>query len=191
MMNIDRLKMVVKFFENSSSLCEREAGRDLGKIFQKIMVVAVVFTSILWNSGPSHAVTLLTPQEAMLGEMPENDGPAAASLDERRFVVPESAVNGPDIQVISPEPERVYPSPLKVLVKFVPREGTQVDLSGLKVECLKIIAINITDRIRAYITNQGIDVDKAELPSGAHKIRVTLRDTGGGVTSKVFTVKVQ
>jgi len=151
---------------------------------------AVIFSSTLWNSGPSHAVMLLTPQEAILGEMPAGES-SREPLAEQRFIVPESAVTGPEIQILSPEPEKVYPSPLKVLVKFVPREGTQVDLSALKVECLKIIAINITDRIRAYITNQGIDVDKAELPSGAHKIRVTLRDTGGGVSSKVFTVKVQ
>lgn len=158
--------------------------------FRVSLLAAFILLLGLWHSDSSYAVMLLSPEEALLGEMPA-EGASREPLAEQRFIVPESAVAGPDIQVLSPEPEKAYPSPLKVLVKFFPREGTQVDLSSVKVECLKIIAINITDRIREYITSQGINVDKAELPSGTHKIRVTLGDTGRGVTTKIFTAKVQ
>jgi hypothetical protein len=158
--------------------------------YRVMLLAAIICFSGLWYADLSCAVMLLTPEEARLAAAPSR-GTERESLTEERFIIPESAVAGPDIQVLSPEPEIAYPSPLKVLVKFFPREGTQVDLSSLKVECLKIFAINITDRIREYITSQGINVDKAEFPSGAHKIRVTLGDTGGGVTSRVFMVKVR
>jgi hypothetical protein len=158
--------------------------------FRAVLLAIFIYSSGLWYADPSYAVMLLSPEEARLGEIPAKDA-EREPLAEQRFIIPESTVAGPDIRVLSPEPEKAYQSPLKVMMKFIPREGTQVDLSSLKVECLKVFTINITDRIREYITSQGINVDKAELPSGAHKIRVTLGDTGGGVTSKVFTVKVQ
>jgi hypothetical protein len=157
-----------------------------------LLLIFFLLSFCLGDVNPAHSFMLLTPEESALAEAPAALSPVEKTpLIERKFMVPESTVEGPEIRVLLPEAEKAYPSPLKVLVKFVPREGTQVDISSLKVECLKIFVINLTDRMKEYISNQGINMDKAELPTGTHKIRVTLGDTGGGITSKVFVVKVQ
>ena len=156
-----------------------------------LLLAFFIFTGLV-TAGPAFSVVLFTLEEARQAEWP-----ASLSVGERatvfqeRLIVPESTKAGPEIKVLSPEPEKTYLSPLKVLVKFFPREGTQVDLGSLKVECLKFLSINITDRVKKYMDNQGINVEKAELPSGTHKIKITLRDTGGGITSNIFVVKVQ
>jgi hypothetical protein len=147
----------------------------------------------------SGSFMLITPDEANMQEAPTLSTPAVASLpgepaggtEQTMLVVPESAATGPEIMLISPEPESINLSPLKILVKFNPREGTKVDISTLRVELLKFITINITDRLKGYASNEGINVEKAELPSGNYKIRVTLSDTTGGMTSRVFVLRVQ
>lgn len=162
-----------------------------------IPALLMVFVAV-----PAFSVVLLTPEEAAQEEAREDSGLASAESaaipatggtprTELRFVVPESSVAGPEVLVISPEVDKTYWPPLKIMVKFIPRDGTQVDLSSLKVECLKLLSINITDRVKEYANSQGINVEKAELPSGTHKMRITLGDSGGGITSKVFVVKVQ
>jgi hypothetical protein len=72
----------------------------------------------------------------------------------------------------------------------VPQEGRKVDLAGLKVECLKIITIDLTDRVRPYTKVNGIVMNEVSIPSGKHKIRVTIADDLGGVTQETFLVKV-
>ena len=167
---------------------------QFGRNACRVMLLAAFICFIaIWRADLACAVMLLTPEEGAMQEelTAKPAGPPGTPRVEERLDIPKTPVTGPDIQILSPEPEKAYSPPLRVLVKFVPREGTRVDLSSLKVECLKIFTINITDRLREYITNNGINVDKAELPSGDHKIRITLGDSGGGMTSKVFMVKVQ
>jgi hypothetical protein len=145
------------------------------------------------------SLMLITPDEANMQEAPSRSAPVLESppgsinrgTEQTMLAVPESAPTGPEISLISPESENINPSPLKILVKFLPREGTKVDISTLRVELLKLITINITDRLKGYASNEGINVEKAELPSGNFKIRVTLGDTTGGTTSRIFVLKIQ
>ncbi len=145
------------------------------------------------------SLMLITPDEASIQEAPSWSAALLASpsgstdhgKEQTLLAVPEAAPSGPEIRLISPEPENINPSPLKILVKFTPREGTQVDISTLRVELLKLITINITDRLKGYASSEGINVDKAELPSGSYKIRVTLGDTTGSTTSRIFVLKIQ
>jgi len=178
-------------------------GCSLKIIAEKLMLlITLVLLTVIISAEPAFSVMLLTPEEAAQEDAREDSGlpdagPAAlpavgrSHRMERRLIVPESNIPGPELQVIAPKIEKTYSSPLKIQVKFVPRDGTQVDLSSLKVECLKFLSINITDRIKEYVNNLGINVENADLPSGTHKIRITLGDTGGGITSRIFVVKVQ
>lgn len=65
-----------------------------------------------------------------------------------------------------------------------------MNLSSLKVEVLKLWTIDITNRVLPYATRDGIHVENATLPSGDHKLRVTIGDVEGGVSRKVFQVKI-
>ncbi|MCX5810193.1 MAG: hypothetical protein NTX36_12630 [Proteobacteria bacterium] len=171
---------------------------------KKIHTIFIFFLMmIIIGPFPAYAVLLLTPEEARQEDAPGEsirstiqpptlEGKVPAPEGEQRFlVIPKTAPAGPDIKILSPELEKAILSPLKLMVLFIPREGTQVDISTLRVECLKFITINITDRLKEYISSQGINVERAELPSGTHKIRITVADTKGGTTRMVFVFRVQ
>jgi hypothetical protein len=126
-------------------------------------------------------VTLLTPEEGAMAGVPST-GLVEIGME---FSA------GPGIDVLQPDvggnPMR---PPIMILVKFVPSPDRPVDLSTLKVECLKFITIDITKRVLPYATKDGINVNAANFPPGEHRLRITLGDTSGGVTRKVFFVKV-
>ena len=41
---------------------------------------------------------------------------------------------------------------------------------------LKAYSIDLTDRVRKYLTADGIDMANAEIPSGTHYLRINLKD---------------
>lgn len=97
---------------------------------------------------------------------------------------------GPVIKVLQPSLDSELHNPFKLHVRFVPRDGADVNLNTLKVEALKIINVNITARLLPYATKDGIKMDKVEIPSGRHRIRVSLKDTSGRETQEVFAINV-
>jgi hypothetical protein len=73
--------------------------------------------------------------------------------------------------------------PIHVSIRFTPR-SEPVDLASLKVTLVKFIAIDITDRIRPYVTPEGIQVNEAKIPPGKHRVRITLADKAGEFSMK-------
>lgn len=147
----------------------------MGKIFAAIICLAIALS--VCSTG--EAVVLLTKEEGAMKEAPKGVYEVSRPLN-----------NGPKIMIVIPETNHEYKSPLAIEIRFIPREGSEVDLSQFKVECLKFFNIDITDRVKKYTTRQGVKVDRAELPPGNHKLRLTIGDTGGGITQEIFVVKV-
>lgn len=123
-------------------------------------------------------VSLLTEEEAALAE-----GKVLGFAE----VLPK---NGPSIKVLLPKLDSDLHTPFKLHVQFIPREGSEVDLSTLKVEALKIINVNITARLLPYTSNDGIKMNHVTIPSGKHRIRVTILDTLGRETQEIFAIRV-
>jgi len=128
---------------------------------------------------PVAVVQLLTRDEALQQEA-KNFGFAGEDI----------LKNGPEIKIVSPEPDRELNSPFKLAVRFVPKQGRSVDLSTLRVECLKIVTVDLTPRVLPYATADGISIAKASAPVGNYKIRITVADTKGGVTVEIFTLHI-
>ena len=83
-----------------------------------------------------------------------------------------------------------YKAPIRLIINFVPREGTTVDLKSFRLEYLKFVSIDITRRVSDYVGPGGVKVEKADLPAGDHKLRITIRDTQGGISQQVYSVKI-
>lgn len=147
----------------------------MGKIFSAIICMAMTLSVC----SVAEALVLLTKEEGAMQEAPKGVYDVSRPLN-----------NGPRIMIVIPETNHEYKSPLAIEVRFIPREGSEVDLSQFKVECLKFFNIDITDRVKRYTTKEGVKVDRAELPVGNHKLRLTIGDTKGGITQEVFVVKV-
>ncbi len=129
--------------------------------------------------SPGQPVDLLTTEEGSMAEA-------------RSFgYTGDLPKNGPAIRVLAPEIDKVQRSPFRLAVRFVPKPGSTVDTESLKVEALKIVTIDLTDRVRPYVSPQGIEMEQARIPSGNHRLRVTIGDGKGGITQEIFTVRVQ
>jgi hypothetical protein len=154
------------------------------KLMTGLILSAVLFPAFL---GAGEVLTLITPEEAMLADVESIEDKTTFNVG-REITLPDT---GPVIEVISPKDGGVYKAPLPIELKFIPKEGTEVDPNGLKVEYLKFITIDITDRVKPYADPTGIHVEKADLPLGKHTIRVTIPDSEGGVSSKKLTATIE
>ena len=139
----------------------------------------------LWVQGahPGKAVLLITEKEAAMEEAPA-ETPLARVLETDR-------AKGPLILVSSPKEGEIYRTPLVVDLRFETPQDSAVDLDSLKVSYRKLIAIDITDRIRPYATEKGIYIPEADIPKGHHKIQIRIADLKGNVSLKDLAFSVQ
>jgi hypothetical protein len=75
-------------------------------------------------------------------------------------------------------------------VRLIPRDGAAFDPATLRVECLKSPAIDLSYRVRPYVTQEGLNIDRVALPAGLHHFRVSVNDVRGRLSEKDFTIVV-
>lgn len=131
-------------------------------------------------------VTLITQAEALLPDMSaiqyENVG---------REIESKSDSTGPIIKVITPEEGKTYAPPLNIELHFITKGLSEIDLSTLKVEYLKFLSIDITERVLPYVNKEGIKISNAKFPSGTHNLKITVGDKKGAVTIQKFTAVIK
>ena len=98
------------------------------------------------------------------------------------------ADSGPSIEV--PDLEVQEARPFTLMVRLNVRDGYAPDLATLRVECLKTPVIDLTLRLKQYITKDGVKVDRTTLPPGLHRFRVSVNDVRGRLSEKDFTILV-
>lgn len=100
-----------------------------------------------------------------------------------------AVTTGPEIEIIKPGKASEHPRPIDIQVDFQP-QGAPVDLGTLKVTYVKLLNIDITDRVKPYASADGIRLERADLPSGTHTVRVSIADTRERESAATFTVKI-
>lgn len=108
----------------------------------------------------------------------------------RQLVPNKSDPDGPVINVRVPGEIKEVKPPVTIDVAFEPKDGQTVDLKTLKVTYLKLFDIDITDRMKPYLTPTGIYSQNAKLPPGEHTIEISVKDTAGRTTVELFSFKV-
>lgn len=109
---------------------------------------------------------LVTSQEAAL--------PLSATSKAGRAIS-----RGPAIRQVSPAGPVTPNSPFPLRVEFVGRGGEKIDPATAQVTILRGNNINITQRVRAYITANGIEIPDAMVAPGTHVLQVAISDAGG------------
>ena len=138
--------------------------------------------SLTLEAAANEELWLITPEEAAT---PNETEPLVQS----RGVGLKLPDSGPMIELLKPIENETISVPTEIVVRFTPRSAP-VDLSTLKVSVVKLVRIDITDRLSAYASPGGIKIPDANLPSGEHKVRLTVGDAEGHVTSKDVIFKI-
>lgn len=127
---------------------------------------------------PASADVLITKAESDLPAAPGSAGNTRG------------LTRGPGIELVSPSPIQSVTSPMPLRIKFQPRNNVAIDPDSVKVTYLKANPVDLTSRIKRYVTQTGIDMAQAEVPPGTHLMRVDVTDQQGRSSSSVFKVTV-
>jgi hypothetical protein len=98
---------------------------------------------------------------------------------------------GPSIDQIAPRPMVAVHSPLELKIKFTAHNNAKLDPWAVKVIYEKQTPIDLTDRLRKYMSSDGIDMPDAEVPPGTHLLRVELKDNLGRTSVSEVKLLVQ
>lgn len=160
----------------------RPSRRKFGKVFLLASMGAVLCP---WSAVPARAAAKavwITPDEARL---PPYQGPPRLRM--------RSVAMGPRIVVLAPPANGeafISHRPVKLHVRFETTADAPVDLQSLKVTYLRLFGIDITDRVRPYVNDAGIDIDNVEIPAGEHRIELEIGDRHGHTTDQILKLVV-
>jgi hypothetical protein len=143
-------------------------------------LVVVTLGLLLLNGAPAAAAdVLITPAEAALPAIPDS----GMSL--------RGITRGPGIEQVSPDPAaKTLSAPLPLKIKFLARNNETIDKDSIKVTYLKSPAVDLTARLKPFLTDDGIEMKDADMPAGTHLLRVDLKDSRGRASTAVLKLTI-
>lgn len=146
----------------------------------RFRVADILLAAMLVSLSPSAfaaPVVLITEQEARLPV------PAGAVAMAARGVT-----RGPTVEMVTPE--AAVHSPLHLQIKFEAHGGAKIATDSVHATYVRVPTVDLTDRIKPYVTANGIDIPAAEVPPGEHLVRIDLADSDGRKTTVSVSLKV-
>jgi hypothetical protein len=118
----------------------------------------------------------------------------AFAPDNLKSITTESSdPNGPRCLLIEPTEELVsIPTLLKL--NFISNDS-EIDLSSITIRISKkfmssfLPSLDVTSRVRPYISSKGVYWENATLPKGEYKITLLMRDLLGRQSQTIFSIK--
>ena len=146
-----------------------------------------LLASALFLTLPVGLATPACATELQLITQAEASLPAAPATQ----IAMRGLTRGPSVDQLSPSPTALVPlGPLTFDIAFEAHNGASVDPATVKLTYLKQPAIDLTQRLRPYITATGIKASDVDVPPGVHAIRIDLSDTQGRTSSTVVMIQV-
>ena len=129
---------------------------------------------------PAIAFELITTDEAKL------PSPPVVPLATRGLT------RGPTVDQVSPPADATVPSggSLNFDVSFDPHNGATIDPGKVKVTYLKQPEIDLTQRLKPFISAKGIDANGVAIPAGTHLIKIEVIDSQGRTTTQIMKIQV-
>jgi hypothetical protein len=139
----------------------------------------VAFGAAIGISHQASAFQLITAAEAQL--------PAAQVTQ----IATRGLTRGPTVDQVSPPANAAAPSsPIDFDVTFAPHNGATIDPTKVRITYLKQPAIDLTDRLKPFITPKGIEASDVDVPPGTHVLRIEVTDSDGRSTTQIMTIQV-
>jgi hypothetical protein len=117
--------------------------------------------------------------------------PEEAKLPPPRDAIPISSrgvTRGPQIDVVPSASPTTSPTHLNL--RFVAHGGATIDPSSVQMTYLRNPSVDLTTRIKPFVTATGLDVPEAIVPPGTHILRIDLKDSEGRQGTLNFTLEV-
>lgn len=90
-----------------------------------------------------------------------------------------SITRGPAIRQVSPSAAVAPNQPFNLKVEFAGRGGEKINPASVQVAVLRGNNVDVTSRIKPYVTANGIEIPNAMVPAGIYALQVTVSDAGG------------
>jgi hypothetical protein len=118
------------------------------------------------------------------------------TADEAKLPPPKGAVpisargvtRGPKVELVS---NGAIQSPAPLQLKFQTFGGAKLDLDAVQATYLRSPNVDLTPRLKPFVTATGINVPAAELPPGEHIVRIDIKDSDGRTGTGSFVLKVE
>jgi hypothetical protein len=147
---------------------------------KRVLAAALVIALALGAAQSASAFQLITTDEAKL--------PAAPLVQ----IATRGLTRGPTVDQVSPPADATVPSggSLEFDITFAPHNGASIDPTKVRITYLKQPEIDLTQRLKPFITPQGIEARDVAVPPGAHMIRIEVTDSEGRSTSQIMKFQV-
>ena len=98
---------------------------------------------------------------------------------------------GPAVEQVAPDPDaKAVKSQLPLKIRFVGRNNVAVDPASVKITYLRTPSVDLTARLKAHLTPDGIEMSAVEVPPGTHVLRVDVRDAQGRASTGTIKLNV-
>ncbi len=99
---------------------------------------------------------------------------------------------GPHITVLAPNILEMVTSPFPIHIEFSEgSDATAVNMASLKLTYKRLWGIDITDRVKDYVSGTTIAVPETEMPAGKHTIEIYIEDSVKNISTRQITVTIQ
>lgn len=147
-------------------------------LFRHILPAVLAATATLTVARAAEPILLITREEAGL------PGAATAATSTRNLT------RGPGIDTLPTPDKGVDGKPFRLAVRFMPSNGVPIDPATVRVFYRRQPPVDITDRIKPFITPAGIDAPSVVVPSGSHVLEIEATDKEGRIGRRQLKLTV-
>jgi len=163
------------------SAIEQEWGIMM-KIRRKLILFFWVFP-LLFALYPhaGHCLNLITAEEAAQPDAPIPRGIKLTTIQEK----------GPQIKIYSPNPDEPLRIPFLMDITFEASSDKTIDFDSLSIKYLKLIAIDLTGRMKPYLNGNRLLVKDLKVPQGKHRLQFSIAYISGEKTMMEIVLNVE
>jgi hypothetical protein len=145
----------------------------------RFLFLGCLLALALGSTAAGAGTVLIKPDEAALPSPP--DAPSIA-------LVTRGITRKPNIVLTSPEAS--VSSPFNLKFKFQAHGGSTIKPESFHLIYLKNPNVDLTGRVKPFVTANGVNMTGAEAPPGRHTIKVLISDNADREASFVFVLNV-
>lgn len=147
-------------------------------LIRHILPAVLATAAMLTAAQAADPIQLITREEAGLPTTPK------ATAGTRNLT------RGPGIDTLPTPDKGVDGKPFRLSVRFMPSNGVPVDPATVRVFYRRQPPVDITERIKPFITPAGIEAPSVIVPSGSHILEIEATDKEGRIGRRQLTLTV-